>query len=111
VSAPHGDVFVFNQPSQTTSTIANFTPGSDVIEVSAAGFGGGLTAGATPTVVTAAAPADATGLAAGTFIFDNHAATGGTLYFDANGGSGADATPVVTLTGVTALDPHDLHVV
>ena len=50
-------------------------------------------------------------MAAGTFIFDNAGPNQSTVYFDATGGSGADATPVAKLTGVSTLLPSDFHVV
>src|SRR6185312_10204217 len=105
------DTFVFTAAPQTANTIADFTPGSDVIQVSAFGFGGGLTHGATPTVLTGT-PASVTNAApGGDFIFDNSDPNGGTLYWDANGGSGADATAVAVLHGVSSVHPTDFHVV
>ena len=47
----------------------------------------------------------------GVFIFDNAGANAGTVYWDANGGSGADAVALVKLQGVTSLVPSDFHVV
>jgi probable HAF family extracellular repeat protein len=105
------DTFVFNTAPQVQSSIADFIHGSDVLQISAAGFGHGLTTGATPTLATGA-PANVSNPGTnGAFIFDNTDPTGGTLYWDSNGGSGADATPVVKLQGVTSLLPSDFHVV
>jgi hypothetical protein len=61
-------------------------------------------------VVNVSSLASATNLAADTFIFDNHDPSGGTLYFDANGGSGADAVAMATLQGVQTLQPSDFFV-
>jgi hypothetical protein len=92
------------------STITDFTAGQDHLRVSAAGFGNGLVAGSPPALVTGA-PASQNGGSDGYFIFDNTNSNGGTLYWDATGGSGADATPVVQLQGVTSLLPSAFNVV
>jgi hypothetical protein len=47
----------------------------------------------------------------GVFIFDNAGASRGALYWDVNGGSGADAVMVATLTGATSLSAGDLVIV
>jgi hypothetical protein len=47
----------------------------------------------------------------GYFIFDNAGASIGTVYWDATGGSGADAVPFAVLQGVTSLLPSDFHLV
>ena len=105
------DTFVFNSPPQATPTIIEFTSGEDVLQISAAGFGGGLTAGATPTLATGAPASVSNPGPDGAFIFDNTDPAGGTLYWDATGGSGADATPVAYLQGVSSLNPFDLHLI
>jgi hypothetical protein len=64
-----------------------------------------------PTLVTAASAAAASGPAGGYFIFDNAGANKGTVYWDADGGSGSDAVAVATLHNVTSLLPSDFHVV
>ena len=43
----HADTFVFNAPSEGMDTISDFASGTDKIEISAAGFGGGLVGGVT----------------------------------------------------------------
>jgi Ca2+-binding RTX toxin-like protein len=104
------DTFVFNAAPLTQSFIDDFVHGQDTLQFSAAGFDHGLTTGATPTVLTGAHAA-LTGGANGYFIFDNTDPTGGTLYWDATGGSGADAIAVAKLAGVTALLMSDFHIV
>jgi hypothetical protein len=49
--------------------------------------------------------------ATGYFIFDNTDPSGGTLYWDSSGGSGADAVAIVKLQGVNALLSSDFHLV
>jgi len=51
------DTFVFNAPSEGRDTITDFVRGTDRLEFSVAGFGGGLTAGAVPVMVNAASDA------------------------------------------------------
>jgi hypothetical protein len=74
------------------------------------GFGGGLAANAAVTVINAANFATTTSGAAGTFIFDNAGADAGTVYWDANGGSGEDATALVRLQNITSLTFLDFDV-
>jgi hypothetical protein len=105
------DTFVFNIPPQSVPTITAFTSGEDLLQISAAGFGAGLTPGATPTLAIGAPASISNPGPDGAFIFDNTDPASGTLYWDATGGSGADATPVVNLQGVTLLHPYDLYVV
>jgi Ca2+-binding RTX toxin-like protein len=104
------DVFSFTTP-HGLDTITDFATGADVLQVSAAGFGGGLHAGQVVTVVSAASALSAAGPATGYFIFDNSGASQGTLFWDANGGSGHDAVAIAVLQGVTALHASDFHVV
>jgi hypothetical protein len=47
----------------------------------------------------------------GYFIFDDAGKGLGTLYWDATGGSGADAVGVATLSGVTGLSATDFLIV
>ena len=109
--AAGNDTFVFNLPPSPASTITNFAPGQDLLQISAAGFGHGLVADATPTLVTGA-PADVSHAGSnGYFIFDNTDPHGGTVYWDPTGGSGADATALVHLQGVNLLHLSDFHLV
>ena len=105
------DTFVFNLPPTTPSTITDFTSGQDHLQISAAGFGHGLTAGGTPTLM-AGVPANVSHPGSdGYFIFDNSDPHGGTLYWDPTGGSGSDATAVVHLQNVALLHLSDFHLV
>ena len=86
--------------------------GNDIIEISAAGFGGGLIADATPTIVTAASVASASNPGAnGYFIFENVGMDASTVLWDPTGGNGSDAIAIVKLQGVTSLLPSDFHLV
>jgi len=120
VADPHGgiltggtgnDTFVFKSPVDSPSTIVNFASGHDLLEITADAFGHGLTAGASPTLV-AGAPADVSNAgSSGYFIFDNTDPHGGTLYWDATGGSGTDATAIAHMQGVSVLHLSDVHLV
>ena len=105
------DTFVFNLPPISPPTITDFTSGQDLLQISAAGFGHGLVAGATPTLVTGVPTAVSHAGSNGYFIFDNTDPNGGTVYWDATGGSGADATALVHLQNVTSLHLSDFHLV
>jgi Ca2+-binding RTX toxin-like protein len=106
------DAFAFEALSNRSAAIVDFSQGEDLLEVSAAGFGGGLVAGFAPTVVNAVKTALAfvTGTD-GYFIFDTAGTSMGTLYWDATGGSGTDAVAVARLTGVASLTATDFEVV
>jgi Ca2+-binding RTX toxin-like protein/uncharacterized membrane protein YGL010W len=98
------DNFVFNASLQTPATVTDFTVGADHLQISASGFGHGLTAGGAAPLVTAAAAASASHAGTdGYFIFDN----ANTLSWDPTGGSGADAIALVKLTGIAALHASD----
>ncbi len=80
----------------------------DDLQISAAGFAGGLVAGGSVTLVTAASAADATNAGTdGYFILDNDGTDAGTVYWDVGGGTGADAVALVKLQGVSSLLASD----
>jgi len=105
------DTFSFGAVGNGVDIVTDFTHGDDHLQVSAGGFGGGLIADAAVTLVSAASASAANGPAAGYFIFDNAGVNQGTVYWDANGGSGSDAVAIATLQNVTSLLPSDFHVV
>ena len=88
-----------------SATITDFIHGTDVLQISAAGFGHGLSAGSSAPLVTA--PDLGSAFSAGSngyFIFDNSGTNAGTLYWDANGGDGTDAIALVYLNNVDYLN-------
>jgi Ca2+-binding RTX toxin-like protein len=90
------DVFRFLSAAEGGDLIRRYSAADDVIEVSAAGFGGGLVAGETPAFV-----ANQTGLASsvagfGQFIWERDARI---LWWDADGAGGADAVALARFTG------------
>jgi Ca2+-binding RTX toxin-like protein len=106
------DAFVFDFATEGLDIVRDFVSGTDFLQISAGGFGNGLRANAA--VILTAAADYATASTPGTngaFILDNAGADAGTVFWDANGGSGADAVALVKLQGVTSLLPFDFHVV
>ena len=105
------DTFVFHNASEGIDTITDFIHSWDFLEISAAGFGGGLVANSAVAVVNSANFATATHAGtSGYFIYDTTAHPN-TLYWDATGGSGSDAVAIAKLTGVTSLNASDFLLV
>jgi Ca2+-binding RTX toxin-like protein len=102
------DAFVFKSPSSGLDTIADFTIASDHIDVSASGFGGGLVAGGVAALVSGAHSA---AMHAGAYFIYEVTGGQGTLYWDSNGASGADAAAFARLTGAPTLAATDLHII
>lgn len=105
------DTFVFGSMAEAGDRIGDFASGTDLLEFAAGGFGGGLVAGGSPTVLNGDSKDTAIGGAGGYFIFDNAGSRLGTLYWDATGGSGVDAVSVATLSGVAGLASSDFRIV
>ncbi|BBF92925.1 Ig-like domain-containing protein [Blastochloris tepida] len=106
------DTFVFDFPSDGVDTITDFVSGTDRLQFSADGFGGGLTPGETVALVTAANIASAMNAdGGGYFIFANAGADAGTLYWDENGGEGSDAVAIAKISPTGVLVPSDFHIV
>ena len=106
------DTFVFTALTNGLDTVTDWKAGggADVLEVLGASFGG-LAANTAATLTLGADAASASGLAANSFFFDNSGTDQGTVYFDATGGSGADAVAFVKLTGIATLLATDFHIV
>jgi Ca2+-binding RTX toxin-like protein len=93
-------------------TVKDFHSGQDSLVFDAAGFGGGLSAGHAPVVdLTSNVKAFVASGLGGHFIYEHNASTYGTLYWDANGGSGSDAVAVAKLMNVASLSALDFHIV
>ena len=105
------DTFVFRKPAEGVDTIADFASGKDRLEISAAGFGGGLVAKSAATMVSLAdIDGYVDGGSKGIFLYDNSGTDLGTIYFDANGGSSGDAIAFARLSGGSLLQ-SDFHIV
>jgi serralysin len=104
------DTFVFASPLHGIDVVTDFRSGTDHLEISAAGFAGGLTAGAAANLLAVTSLSEsalADGLA--TFIFERAGSAAGTLYWDATGGSLDDAVALASIS--TAIIAADLLVV
>ncbi|WP_338665508.1 calcium-binding protein [Pararoseomonas sp. SCSIO 73927] len=102
------DRFRYAAPAEGGDTTTDFAPGTDILEVSAAGFGGGLVAGGDATghfTANTAARADSSS-GTGQFIFETDAAR---LWWDADGAGGSAAVLIATLPGA-ALSAGDIHI-
>ncbi|MEL7462998.1 MAG: calcium-binding protein [Pseudomonadota bacterium] len=108
VTGTGADTIVFNQAPNAAERdrITDFESGTDILQIDASVFGGGLAAGQAAVLVANGNPVAATGDA--TFLYDTD---NGTLRFDADG-TGADAAVLFAfLQNVTALDAGDFDFV
>lgn len=105
------DTFAFRAPADGIDRILDFTSATDILEVSASGFGGGLVAGLQPPLLTVADIAVATHAGtSGYFIFVNAGTDKGTVYWDPTGGSANDAIAFAKLRDTPTLAASDIHV-
>ena len=105
------DAFAFKFANEGLDTITDFVSNYDWLEISAEGFGGGLTANIGAHLVHVADIAGYTDVAGrGLFLFDNSGAALGTLYWDRTGGSSSDAIAIARINGASSLQ-SDLHIV
>lgn len=101
------DLFVYADAGEGLDVIADFRPGIDTIAISAAGFGGGLVAGAAlPAERLTANRAGVATEAFAQFVFDRD---DGTLWWDADG-TGAGAATLIADLGTHRFDATDLIV-
>jgi VCBS repeat-containing protein len=99
------DIFSFASAANGPDQITDFASGTDEIEVSASGFGGGLTAGGPVSLVSGADPVATA--STGQFLYDTD---NGNLFWDADGtGIGAPVL-IATLSNVPPLAPSDIFV-
>jgi hypothetical protein len=84
----------------------DFTSGSDTIQISASGFGGGLVAGDSVSLVSGSDPMASS--ASGQFLFDTD---DGNLFWDADGTGSDAAVLVATLSNIPSLTISDFTVI
>lgn len=101
------DSFIYNLSNEGIDTITDFSVVDDTIRVSAAGFGGGLVAGAVIPAGQFVVGAGA-GDANDRFIYNN---ANGRLFFDVDGTGAAGQVQLATLTGIPALTNADIFVI
>jgi serralysin len=99
------DRFRFLSPLEGGDTIADFKAADDSIQISAAGFGGGLTAGR----ISAKQFRRGTGAvdANDRFIYNNN----GALFFDVDGVGGQAQVQLATLVGVPTITAKNIIVI
>ncbi|MBR1157157.1 calcium-binding protein, partial [Bradyrhizobium sp. JYMT SZCCT0428] len=103
------DTFAFNLPSEGVDTIGDFVVGADILEFSAAGFGGGLVAGMGAATVYGSSSDATFGSSTERFHYDTSSST---LYFDADGSaSGTAAVALAQFANGVVLSPDDLLIV
>ncbi len=100
VGGAGADAFVYAQASAGGDTITDFVHGVDHIQVSAAGFGGGLAMGGPAPLASGSTPTSV----AASFLYDTD---DGRLYWDADGTGGTDPVLVATLQGAPTLTDSD----
>ncbi|WP_375327632.1 ELWxxDGT repeat protein [Microcystis sp. BLCC-F210] len=104
------DNFVFNSPSEGFDWMMDFsTSQGDVINVSATGFGGGLTAGPLiPAQFRSAAGANSAATATQRFIYNT---ANGSLWFDVDGVGGTASVRLANLVGIPTLTAANISVI
>ncbi len=106
------DSFVYASAAEGTDRIIGYDAAEDAIEVSAAGFGGGLAEGAAASFVANLTGLADSGAGIGQFIWESDART---LWWDADGQSGTDAVKIATfatiLGGGGGLDASEITVI
>ena len=105
------DIFLFNSPNQGVDKITDFSTVDDTLRVSAAGFGGGLTAGASIMAdqILIGSGAVAATNASQRFIYNTST---GALFFDADGNqTGFGAVQIATLSNKPTIDGGDISVI
>ncbi|MEO0934582.1 MAG: calcium-binding protein, partial [Cyanobacteria bacterium J06641_2] len=104
------DIFVFNNPNEGTDEITDFSVIDDTIHISAAGFGGGLTAGnaiSEDQILIGTSPVAADNTTQ-RFIYNTNS---GALFFDADGNqTGFDAVQIATLSNEPTISANDIFV-
>ena len=105
------DNFVFNSPSERVDLISDFNPasGQDVINVSATGFGGGLTAGPLSAAqFRSASGVNSAATATQRFIYNT---ANGALWFDVDGVGGTASVRIANLFGIPILTQANISVI
>ena len=104
------DNFVFNSPSEGFDWMMDFsTSQGDVINVSATGFGGGLTAGPLiPAQFRSAAGVNSAATATQRFIYNT---ANGSLWFDVDGVGGTASVRLANLVGIPTLTAANISVI
>ncbi len=102
------DVFRYGNSSDGGDHVQDFQHGVDLLEFSAAGFGGGLLAGMDLMATGHFAPGANATMATGQFLY---VANTGVLYWDADGTGAGAKVAIATFDNLAAVSASDLHVI
>jgi len=102
------DAFRYASAAEGRDVILDFAAEIDQIEVSAAGFGGGLVAGGPISFIAALNNRATSAAGTGQFIWETDAAR---LWWDADGAGGAAAVLLATLNGAVGVTAGDIVVI
>ena len=102
------DTFVLNKLAIHQDNIIDFNPGVDLLEVSAASFGGGLVAGALDPTQFVANTTGVAGDANDRFIYNTDT---GELFYDTNGSGGGGSRLIATFANLAAITASDFTIV
>jgi VCBS repeat-containing protein len=100
------DIFHFQFPSEGPDEITDFVSGTDTVRFSASGFGGGLSAGGSVSLVSGTDPTATQ--ATGQFLYDTD---NGSLFWDVDGTGSEEAVLVATFSNVPSLQASDFFIV
>jgi Ca2+-binding RTX toxin-like protein len=102
------DTFVFNFSNEGGDVVTDFIEGTDLIQISASGFGGGLTAGMDLTSIFGSSGDPTFGSATERFHFDTST---GMLWFDADGSDPGASVALAKFLNNNNLQQDDLLIV
>ena len=100
------DTFSFQSAGEGPDEITDFVSGGDVIQIFGGGFGGGLVAGESVSLVSGSDPTASD--ASGQFLFDTD---DGRLFWDADGTGSDAALLIATLSNLPSLTASDFVVI
>jgi len=100
------DTFSYESPSDGPDEITDFVSGSDLIQILAGSFGGGLVSGGSVSLVSGSTPTASS--ADGQFLYDTD---DGRLFWDADGTGSNAAVLIATLSNVPTLTASDFVVI
>ena len=100
------DTFSFQSAAEGADEITDFVSGSDLIQILASGFGGGLVEGGSVSLVSGSDPTASS--ASGQFLYDTD---DGRLLWDADGTGSEAAVLLATLSNIPTLTASDFAVI
>jgi Ca2+-binding RTX toxin-like protein len=108
VGGTGADIFRYGGTTEGIDRLTDFISGTDALELSASGFGGGLVAGMDLGLANRFVVGINATNAFGQFVYNG---ANGALYWDADGTGAGVKVQIATLTSHPALSAGDLHVI